>query len=137
VEQAADDLFHIVAQVHTEYEVVFTTAAFPDDTAKSTARKWYRARELDWELLRCVYGDMKYYRTLSEAANFLHRSRFFVDVPASGLSNWKREPYANLTKLEGLNDEYWIQAIKFGRLLSDQFHSSTDTTAARSRTGRL
>lgn len=123
LDRAADDLYQVLARIQAEHEVLFTSAAFPNDQAKAAARKWFRHQELDWEIVRCEYNGAKHKRTLSAAANFLHRSRFFVEMPSTVFSDWKKEPYVNLTKLEGLHEEYWVQAIKFGRLINEQFPS--------------
>ena len=115
-----EKLFRLAVEFQAELQNVVTSGSYSNDNEKQAAMRMRRREALDLEITRLKLQIVKKHRSHDNLTSFLLWVRSVVVTPPSGLTRWDSslgiwKPFANLARLESLEEELTVVATSLAR----------------------
>jgi hypothetical protein len=133
-----DAVRDVTRAVHDEYERLYSTVLFPNDTMKTAASRWHRGKEVDWQFIQII--DLRLRRLglgqsvvdqlfVFDNGNSYIEAEPTVFVETTYYPKFAKKELASLAKLASLREDYDAARLRLGKAL-------LDAEAGRNRSSR-
>ncbi|MCE5251114.1 hypothetical protein LLG96_12930 [bacterium] len=116
-------LFKIVESMQIEFNVIYNNANYKDENEKKNAKKWIKGKELYYEIIKIDFQYAMQNKNPSTYAWAISQADGFMTVPTSDFMRWenlKYIEYANLSRAESLNDDFFTYAISITKDINSE-----------------